>query len=144
MTRQVTIRPKVLVVDDDAASRNLVYGIGERSGCAVEGCGSVDEFKRLGSTEPYSLIILDLVLGEKVSSDAVLDILEAYHTNVPLVLVTGYVAGFLDVMETCARLRGLKVIAKIEKRRNLFKLENLLRDLAATHSDMSRTATGWT
>ena len=116
---------QALIVDDNAPSQNLLRRIAQGAGYSVVTCSSFDEFKEAYAASRPTVIITDLILGEE-DCEPILDFLAKVHCKVPLILVTGHVAGFLEVMEKRALAAGLSVIAKVEKRKSLHKIEDQL------------------
>jgi len=119
---------QALIVDDNAPNQNLLRRIAQGAGYEVVTCSSFEEFKQAYASARPTVIIADLILGEE-DCEPILDFLAKVHCKVPLILVTGHVAGFLDVMETRARAAGLSVVAKVEKRKSLFQIEDRLLEL---------------
>ncbi|GLV13700.1 transcriptional regulatory protein ResD [Alicyclobacillus hesperidum] len=79
-------QPRILVVDDEERIRRLVRMYLERSGFSVaeaeDGIEAVDK----ALSEPYSLIILDLMLPGMDGRDVCTQIRQ--HSNVPIIMLT--------------------------------------------------------
>src|SRR6476661_956399 len=57
-----TMRPSILVVEDDIATRTLLTVLMERSGFEVDAIGSGSDAVTLLSSVPYSTLLFDLQL----------------------------------------------------------------------------------
>ena len=116
---------QALILDDNPQSLNLLRRVARGAGYLAVTCGSIEEFKNAYVTAHPTLVVLDLIIGEEDCA-ALFEFLAKVHCKTPIVLVTGHMAGFLDSMEMLARSLGLEVLAKVEKRKTLFKLEDCL------------------
>lgn len=106
--------PRLLVIDDDPAVRQVIAGIGRAVGFEVTGCegddASLDDC--LGRTA--DLIILDLVMPV-VDGIEVIERLGENHSSARLVLVSGQDRRVLASASRLATACGLKVAAVFAK-----------------------------
>ncbi len=81
----------VLIIDDDDAIRALAQWVAQRAGyqalTARDGPEGLEAFRR--SAGAVGLILLDLTMPRMTGAE-VISALRDLHTNVPVVLITGY------------------------------------------------------
>lgn len=119
---------ELLVVDDNELALNQVRRIAEANGYRAVTASTVQAFKEAYLNSRPTVIVLDAVIGGE-DCTVLLDFLARSRCQVPVVLLTGFNGKFLDVLETAARSAGLRLAAKVEKRKSLFLLEDVLREL---------------
>ncbi len=123
------VQPKVLVVDDDAESRELLREVLESSGyavCAVEDGDAAR--KALEGGEGYGIVIADLRLP-KQSGLELLQELRQQNSTYNMVLMSSFISGTERKFA-----RQLGVDAMLEKPFRLSELLELVGDLAAKNS----------
>ncbi|GMA55785.1 two-component system response regulator ResD [Alicyclobacillus sacchari] len=79
-------QPRILVVDDEERIRRLVRMYLERSGFTVAEAEDGNEAVDKALSEPYSLIVLDLMLPGMDGRDVCTQIRQ--HSNVPIIMLT--------------------------------------------------------
>ena len=118
----------LLAVDDNEQSLALIGRLAKGSGYESTLTSTAVDFKAgyLGSRP--TLIVMDVLLGGEDCS-GLLDFLARCRCQTPIVLVTGYTAEFMSVLESRMQKTGLKLAAKIEKKRSLYLLDDQLKSL---------------
>src|SRR5438876_11997216 len=79
----------ILVVDDEAPTRELLSIYLKRRGCSVTTANTGAEALRLINELPVQLVILDINLGEKASGLDLLEPMKKSQPNVPIILFSG-------------------------------------------------------
>jgi DNA-binding NtrC family response regulator len=79
----------ILVVDDEAPTRELLSIYFKRRGCTVTTANTAAEALRLVNELPVHLVILDINLGEKTSGLDLLEPIKSSRPNVPVILFSG-------------------------------------------------------
>ena len=81
----------ILVVDDEADIRELVAGILEDEGYVVRTAGNADDALTAIETRRPQLVLLDIWLeGSRLDGLALLDVIKADHTDLPVVMISGH------------------------------------------------------
>jgi CheY-like chemotaxis protein len=81
---------RVLLVDDEENIRDSTRQLLESMGCQViQACDGVEALERLGSGEPFSMVILDLMMP-KMDGRQTLAVLKKDYPSLPVVLCSGY------------------------------------------------------
>ena len=81
--------PKILVVDDDPATRMILQGVLEDEGCCVTAAGSGHEAVSLASEAFFALIFMDMMMPGINGLQAYLAIREISPKSV-VVMMTGH------------------------------------------------------
>ena len=79
----------ILVMDDEAPTRELLSIYFKRRGCTVTTASTGADALRLVNELPVQLVILDINLGEKTSGLDLLEPLKKSCPNVPIILFSG-------------------------------------------------------
>jgi DNA-binding response OmpR family regulator len=79
----------ILVVDDEAPTRELLSIYFKRRGCTVTTASTSADALRLAAELPVNLVILDINLGEKASGMDLLEPLKAGRPGLPILLFSG-------------------------------------------------------
>jgi len=130
-----------LAVDDNEQSLALMGRLAKSRGFEAMLTTTTDDFKRAYLNCRPTLIAVDVLLGGEDCSE-VLDFLARCRCATPIVLVTGYTAEFMHVLEGRMRAAGLKLAGKIEKKRTLYELDDLLKWLTIPEIEDLRLSTG--
>jgi FixJ family two-component response regulator len=117
-----------LAVDDNEQSLALMGRLARSRGFEASLTRTSEEFKHAYLNSRPTLIAIDVLLGGEDCGE-ILDFLARCRCSTPIALVTGYTAEFMAVLEARMRASGLKLIGKVEKKRNLFVLDDLLKSL---------------
>lgn len=126
-----------IAVDDSEQFLSLMGRMAKALGYETLLCRTPEEFKRAYLNSRPTLIAVDVLLGGEDCSE-VLDFLARCRCSTPIALVTGYTAEFMSVLENRMKAAGLKLEGKIEKKRNLFALEDLLKRLTIPEIEGAR------
>jgi two-component system response regulator GlrR len=94
----------ILVVDDEAPTRELLSIYLKRRGCTVTSANNGADALRLVNELPIRLVVLDINLGEKASGLDLLEPMKKSRPNVPVILFSG-IALDLKTLEE-ARQKG--------------------------------------
>lgn len=79
----------ILVVDDEAPTRELLSIFFKRRGCTVTTASTGADALRFVGELPVQLVILDINLGEKASGLDLLEPIKKSRPNVPIILFSG-------------------------------------------------------
>jgi len=116
----------LLALEDDERWIRMYSAMAHRAGYHYVGVKDLDSFIQAYLRERPSIIVMDLILGEADCS-AALDFLVRCRCPLPVVLATGFNQAYIGVVED--RYKGtLKFAGRIEKKRNAYQLEDLLRE----------------
>ena len=90
-TTASSVRPLVLVADDDEMIRVVARAVLEKSGLRVsEAIDGEDALQRLGTGEPYALVLLDLNMPHVDGMEVLRSIRSNPVTaNLPVIVLTG-------------------------------------------------------
>ncbi len=116
--------PRLIVIDDDAAVRQVVASVGRSAGFDVAGCDG-DSDLDVCLRQPADLIILDLVMPV-VDGVEIIERLATTHSAARLVLVSGQDRRVLASASRLATAHGLKVAAVFAKPFNGTELRDCL------------------
>ena len=94
----------ILVVDDEAPTRELLSIYLKRRGCTVSTANTGAEALRLVGELPVQLVILDINLGEKATGLDLLEPMKKSRPNIPISLFSGIRLDTKTLEE--ARLKG--------------------------------------
>ena len=130
-----------LAVDDNEQFLALMGRLAKSRGYETLLCRTPEEFKRAYLNGRPTLIAVDVLLGGEDCSE-VLDFLARCRCPTPIALVTGYTIEFMTVLESRMKTAGLRLACKIEKKRNLFALDDLLKTLTIPEIEDIREFTG--
>jgi len=81
----------ILVVDDEAPTRELLSIYFKRRGCTVSTASTGADALRLVNELPIRLVILDINLGEKSSGLDLLEPIKKSRPGIPIILFSGIV-----------------------------------------------------
>ena len=79
----------ILVVDDEAPTRELLSIFFKRRGCTVTTASTGADALRFVGELPVQLVILDINLGEKTSGLDLLEPIKKSRPDVPIILFSG-------------------------------------------------------
>lgn len=79
----------ILVVDDEAPTRELLSIFFKRRGCTVTAASTAADALRLMEELPVQLVILDINLGEKSSGLDLLEPFKKIRPEAPIILFSG-------------------------------------------------------
>jgi len=79
----------ILVVDDEAPTRELLSIYFKRRGCTVSSASTADQALRLINEVPVRLVILDINLGERSSGLDLLEPIKKSRPDLPIILFSG-------------------------------------------------------
>lgn len=98
---------RILVIDDDRASCNLLRELFTSQGWNTVTAQTPDEALRLGTTEKFDLVVSDINLEAEKSG---LDLLKSFRDQCPVILITGF--GTLDTTVAASREGAWDLISK--------------------------------
>ena len=81
----------ILVVDDEAPTRELLSIYFKRRGCKVSAASTSADAIRLINELPVQLVILDINLGEEASGLDLLEPIKKSRPGIPIILFSGIV-----------------------------------------------------
>jgi two-component system, NtrC family, response regulator AtoC len=140
---EIDTNARLLVVDDDKETQELLREILTEEGYHVVTSGSGEEALRIGKESPFDVIISDMRLGEKIGG---MDVLRAYKTIQPeseVILITAFgsmesaieavKAGAFDYISKPFKIDEVLVQVKraLENRNLLRENRNLKRQLGS-------------
>lgn len=80
---------RILVVDDDAVTCDLVFSALEPCGCKVWEAGSVDQALQLCRRQRFDILFVDLKMPGRDGSELIRELLDKYSLN-QMVVITAY------------------------------------------------------
>jgi FixJ family two-component response regulator len=84
-----TSQPTVIVIDDDAGTREAIPGLVRSVGFQAKTFASVDEFRQLGRPNGPTCLVLDVRLPGQSGLDLQRELV-ASHFQLPIVFITGH------------------------------------------------------
>jgi len=93
----------ILIVDDEASIRELLQAYFQRQGYRVSAASTATEAHEHAAKESFSLVILDVVLGDADGMD-VLEDLKHLRPDCPVLIMTG--SGVDESLLREAKLKG--------------------------------------
>lgn len=117
----------LLVLDDDERWLKMYAAMARQTGYELVTTRDPEQFRQAYLETRPSVIALDLILGYSDCSE-ILDFLARCRCTTPVLLVSGLNPGFMDVMEKKLAGSGLNILGKIEKKRNAFRIEDILNE----------------
>jgi DNA-binding response OmpR family regulator len=124
-TRSSALQHRLLVVEDDTATKFAITKLADSIGYVTKGAASLEEAERLLRTERYDCITLDLTLGR----DSGVQLISALAAKVPdasLIFVSGSPAWARTIASSVARVARLNVIEVVTKPIDFGKLRAIL------------------
>ncbi len=125
-TRRSTTSLKILVVEDEEASRRLMARLLRSLGHDVSTAGTIAEAKETAAAEVYELIVSDIGLPDGSGLDLMRWIVKQ-RGSVPAIALTGY-----GMEEDIVRSREAGFTAHMTKPIDFRKLEAMIRQVAPT------------
>jgi two-component system, NtrC family, response regulator AlgB len=124
--------PRCLVVDDEPAICQTIRYALDTEGWSVSTCGDIASSRKLASSEPFDLALVDLRLGRR-SGLELLPFLKAEQPGIPVVIITAYasVPSAVDAMQ-----RG--ATSYLPKPFNPLELRKAVAKAMATRSNQAR------
>jgi len=98
---------RILVIDDDKASCNLLRELFNSQGWSAETAQTPDQAIKLGAEEKFDLVVSDINLEAGKTG---LDLLKSFRDQCPVILITGF--GTLDTTVAAAREGAWDLISK--------------------------------
>src|SRR5262249_48787264 len=98
---------RILVIDDDLASCNLLRELFTAQGWSAETTQSPEQALELAAREKFDLLVSDINLEAKMTG---LDLLRELRDKCPVVLITGF--GTLDTTVAASREGAWDIISK--------------------------------
>src|SRR5262249_57573872 len=105
--REGNIMKRILVIDDDRASCNLLRELFAAQGWSAETAETPERALDLAAREKFDLLVSDINLEGKLSG---LDLLRELRDQCPVVLITGF--GALDTTVAAAPQAAWDIISK--------------------------------
>ncbi len=117
---------RILVIDDDRASCNLLRELFTAQGWSAEPAQTPQQALKLAASEKFDLLVSDINLEAELSG---LDLLRQLRDQCPVILITGF--GTLDTTVTASREGAWDIISKP------FKVQELIATVkrALEHSE---------
>ncbi len=125
MASRASDTPRILYVEDDAASGRLVKAIAEKEGYAIDLAPTEKEFFRAVGEDVPDLVLIDLNLPDASGLD-VLARMQERHPNVPAIVVTAS-DSIQDVIGAMKRGAVDYLTKPIDTRRMVVSLANAVR-----------------
>lgn len=118
---------RLLVLDDDEQIVAMIRRIAARAGCNVMATTSKAKFLQCLEEFQPTIVLVDVFLGDS-DCTALLDALASQQAKRPfrLFFMSGMGESALMLIGRIARDRGIRVNQLIYRKRDLFKLEDLL------------------
>ena len=98
---------RILVIDDDRASCNLLRELFPSQGWSTVTAQTPDDALKLGTSEKFDLVVSDINLEAEKSG---LDLLKSFRDQCPVILITGF--GTLDTTVAASREGAWDLISK--------------------------------
>lgn len=119
---------RVLIVDDDSLTRELISAHVERLGFTpVEVAPSIDGIQAaIASAEPEDVVILDIILGPDIDGFEVIRMLGKVGFRGRLVVVSGFGMDYLQTLGSLAGALAIRVAGILEKPIRPIDLERCL------------------
>jgi len=123
--RSSALQHRLLVVEDDTATKFAITKLADSIGYVTKGAASLVEAERLLRTERYNCITLDLTLGR----DCGVQLISAVADRAPdasIIFVSGSPAWARTIASSTARVARLKVIEVVTKPIDFSQLRAIL------------------
>ena len=115
---------RILVTDDDPATRRLLTVMLSRAGHLVEECGDGQEALRKLAAESYSLLIIDQIMPGMTGFE-VIETLRERGESIPIILASGSLT-----KEIVEPLKNLERVGFLDKPFSFKKLAGIIRRIA--------------
>lgn len=126
---------RILVIDDDRASCNLLGELFKSRGWDAETAQTPQQALALASREKFDLLLSDINLQAEMSG---IDLLQQLRGTCPVILMTGY--GTLDTAVAAAREGAWDIISKPFKPQELLAMVERALESAATQTEETEAA----
>jgi CheY-like chemotaxis protein len=120
--------PSLLVIDDDTVHRMIIGRVAARAGYTVTDAASYEEAVALLERNAYTLITLDLTLGQHGGAE-VLHVIAAMDLKTPIVIVSSSNETIRRETAAMANLLSLNVCRALAKPVDLGELRRILVDV---------------
>jgi two-component system, chemotaxis family, chemotaxis protein CheY len=120
--------PSLLVIDDDTVHRMIIGRVAGRAGYTATNAASYEEAVALLQRNTYTLITLDLTLGEHGGAE-VLHVIAAMDLKTPIIIVSSSTETIRRETAAMANLLSLNVCKALAKPVNLGELRRILLDV---------------
>lgn len=133
--------PSLLVIDDDTVHRMIICRVAGRAGYEPTGAASYEEAVALLERNAYTLITLDLTLGQHGGAE-VLHAIAAMDLKTPIIIVSGSTETIRRETAAMANLLSLNVCRALAKPVDLAELRRILLE-ARQRNAIGLAPSGW-
>lgn len=133
--------PSLLVIDDDTVHRMIICRVAARAGYTATEAASYEEAVGLLRHNTYTLITLDLTLGQHGGAD-VLHVIAAMDLKTPIIIVSSSNETIRRETAAMANLLSLNVCRALPKPVDLGELRRILVDLRQRNA-IGLAPAGW-
>jgi len=122
---EIMSKPLLIVVDDEPEMADLVIEVAHLSGFDTRTTSSGKEFQAVWAGCKPTVIVMDLVMPD-MDGVELLYWLSEQNCRTPIILMSGYDAGYLEMANHVATGKGKKIVGTLTKPFQIAELEELL------------------
>ncbi len=123
-------KPLLVIIDDELEVAEFVGEVGEFAGFDVNITTTSSDFQEILMIQKPSLIVMDIVMPD-MDGIELIEWMSQQQISVPIIIMSGY-SGYINMTETLAEKKGLKVLGSLAKPFLIEDIDTLLQKFIQT------------